>query len=67
MDTTNMAVMAVSLQQAALGNNLQMAMVKSVLESQAQATQTLLDTAASISAQAGSNPAHLGNLVDTLA
>jgi len=63
MDIASLASAAVMAQKSLLVNNLQMAMLKSSIESQSATVLQLLEG----SGQAASNPPNLGNLIDTSA
>ena len=67
MDVSSLAATAVATQRTLLTNNLQMAMLKSSIETQSAALIQLLDAGVAATSEASSNPPHLGNLVDTAA
>jgi hypothetical protein len=61
MEVSAIASTMIAMQQSLLASNLQMALLKSTAQADAAAMATLLETAMP------SNPAHLGNLIDTTA
>lgn len=63
MDTVSATTTALALHQAVQASHLQMALLKRRMESERQVLVTLLQTAR----QAGTNPPHLGNRIDTYA
>lgn len=63
MDAVAASLAAIALQHGVLASHLQMALTRQRVETEAQGLLTLLETAR----QAGANPPHLGNRVDTYA
>jgi hypothetical protein len=63
MDITSIATAAVVAQRSQLSSNVQIAMLKSSIQSESNTVLQLLEGATT----AAANPPHLGNLVDTSA
>ncbi|MBP9218591.1 MAG: YjfB family protein [Sterolibacterium sp.] len=61
MNVTNIAALATSLSQVRQANEVQIAVFKKALDIESQSAMQLLQAAVS------SNPAHLGNSIDTFA
>jgi hypothetical protein len=63
VDVSSLAGAAIAMQQSLVATQIQMAVLKQSMEIESQSVLQLLEGAAQVAA----NPAHLGNLIDTLA